>query len=465
MNTLYFKIGWNGGAPMYKGLKFFLKYGWKYDKFYILWRILYQLVSSLIPIAMTILPKFIIDELMGEQDIQKLIFYVLVLTGYVAVATALSQYFSWDGFTRRCHVSAEFDSELHRRLADADYENLETPDFLDMQEKSKKFLYCDWHGFGYLFDSALNIVGQLLTMLGIIAIIASLNFYIIAMFLLFSVLGALIEGYEKRKAMTLSLQISSDQRGWQYYAKLFDDFNYGKEIRINGLSQWLLGRERQYFTKVNQNLKKQNDSYIKAGVATSAFMFIQQTAAYLYLCYRVITGTISVGSFTMYITAVTTFTKSLREILDSFVEIKAYDLYYDQLDSYLSVPVRLREGKKRDVPQGEHEVVFENVSFRYNGSRQWALKDVNLTLHPGEKLAVVGENGAGKSTFVKLLLRLYAPVSGRILIDGVDISEIDYDQYMSLFSAVLQDYRLFSFSLKDNVSLGRCQDEIQKNML
>ena len=93
-------------------------------------------------------------------------------------------------------------------------------------------------------------------------------------------LGALIEGYEKRKAMTLSLQISSDQRGWQYYAKLFDDFNYGKEIRINGLSQWLLGRERQYFTKVNQNLKKQNDSYIKAGVATSAFMFIQQTAAY-----------------------------------------------------------------------------------------------------------------------------------------------------------------------------------------
>ena len=196
---------------MYKGLKFFLKYGWKYDKFYILWRILYQLVSSLIPIAMTILPKFIIDELMGEQDIQKLIFYVLVLTGYVAVATALSQYFSWDGFTRRCHVSAEFDSELHRRLADADYENLETPDFLDMQEKSKKFLYCDWHGFGYLFDSALNIVGQLLTMLGIIAIIASLNFYIIAMFLLFSVLGALIEGYEKRKAMTLSLQISSDQ--------------------------------------------------------------------------------------------------------------------------------------------------------------------------------------------------------------------------------------------------------------
>lgn len=165
------------------------------------------------------------------------------------------------------------------------------------------------------------------------------------------------------------------------------------------------------------------------------------------------------GSFTMYITAVTTFTKSLREILDSFVEIKAYDLYFDQLDSYLSVPARLREGKKRDVPQGEHEVVFENVSFRYNGSRQWALKDVNLTLHPGEKLAVVGENGAGKSTFVKLLLRLYAPVSGRILIDGVDISEIDYDQYMSLFSAVLQDYRLFSFSLKDNVSLGRCQDE------
>ena len=148
---------------------------------------------------------------LGEKDIQKLILYALILSGYVAVASALSDFFSMDGFTRRCCVNSEFDSELHRKLANADFENLETPDFLDMQEKSKKFLYCDWHGFGYLFDCALNIVGQLLTLAGIMAIIISLNIWVILVFLLFSVLGTLVEAKQK-KAMSLSLQISEDGR-------------------------------------------------------------------------------------------------------------------------------------------------------------------------------------------------------------------------------------------------------------
>lgn len=444
---------------MYKGLKFFLKCGWKYDKLYIVWRILYQIVSSLIPIVMTIIPKFIIDEILGERDIKKILTYILLLTGYVAIASILSEYFSMDGFSRRCHVSAEFDSELHRKLANADFENLESPNFLDMQEKSKKFLYCDWHGFGYLFDCALNIVGQILTMIGIIAIIASLNIWIIMIFIIFSILGTVIEAKQKRKAMSLSLQITADQRGWQYYAQLFDDFNYGKEIRMNGVGEWLLSRERGYFTKVNKNLKEQNDTYIRAGIITNSFLFVEQTIAYIYLCWSVIEKTISIGSFTMYISAITTFSNSLRAILDSLVEIKAYDLYYDQLDSYLSVPAKLREGGNKEVPEGNHEIVFEHVGFKYEGSNVWALRDINLKIRPGEKIAIVGENGAGKSTFVKLLIRLYAPTTGKILMDGVDIKDIDYDKYMMLFSTVFQDFRLFSFSIKENVVLAMPQNE------
>ena len=127
----------------------------------------------------------------------------------------------------RCKVNAEFDSNLHERLYKADFENLENPLFLDKQEKAKKFLYCDWHGFGYLLDSALCVVGQFFTLIGIAAVIVTLNAWIVLLFVILTVLGAMIEGNAKKKAIRLSEVISADQRGWMYFAKLFEDFSYG----------------------------------------------------------------------------------------------------------------------------------------------------------------------------------------------------------------------------------------------
>lgn len=137
----------NMEVNMFKGILFFLRNGWRYDKRYILWRVLYQFIHSLIPIVATIMPKLIIDELMGNQETEKLLMYVSILVVYTAAATLFSEYFNWDGFSRRCRVNAEFDSDLHRHLAEADFERLEDPNFLDMQKKAGKFLYCDWHGF------------------------------------------------------------------------------------------------------------------------------------------------------------------------------------------------------------------------------------------------------------------------------------------------------------------------------
>jgi ATP-binding cassette subfamily B protein/ATP-binding cassette subfamily C protein len=118
---------------MFKGIVFFIKNGWKYDRKYILWRVLYQFINLLIPIVATIMPKLIIDELMGNQETGKLLVYVSVLIVYTAAATILSEYFNWDGFSRRCKVNFEFDSDLHKHLAEADFERLEDPDFLDMK--------------------------------------------------------------------------------------------------------------------------------------------------------------------------------------------------------------------------------------------------------------------------------------------------------------------------------------------
>ena len=109
---------------MLKGLGFFIKQGWKYDKRYIIWNILYQFVHSFIPVVAAIMPKFMIDELFDAKRMDKLILYMSILIGYLLIGTALSVYFQKDGFTRRCKVNAEFDSNLHERLYKADFENL-----------------------------------------------------------------------------------------------------------------------------------------------------------------------------------------------------------------------------------------------------------------------------------------------------------------------------------------------------
>lgn len=449
----------NMEVNMFKGILFFLRNGWRYDKRYILWRVFYQFIHSLIPIVATIMPKLIIDELMGNQETEKLLMYVSILVVYTAAATLFSEYFNWDGFSRRCRVNAEFDSDLHRHLAEADFERLEDPNFLDMQKKAGKFLYCDWHGFGYLLDCWLNALGHIFTLIGIAAIIATIDVRILILFIVLIILGALIEKRAKQNAIRLSEGIIKDQRGWMYYAGLFEDHGFAKEIRLNSLGKWLLDRERNYFTKVNENQKKQNDGFMISGFFGAVFTLVQQGAAYAYLIYCVVSGAISIGSFSMYTGAVATFSIALRKALDSLIEIHAYDAYYDKLDEYLNLPRKLRQGRELMDGDRGHLIEFRNVAFRYSGSDAYALKNVNITIPFGQKLSIVGENGAGKTTFVKLLTRMYDPTEGEILFDGVNIKKIDYDQYMSFFASVFQDYKLFSFSIKDNVALAQPMDE------
>ena len=307
---------------MFKGIVFFIKNGWRYDKKYILWRVIYQFINSLIPIVAAIMPKLIIDELMGNQEKNKLLMYVSILIFYTAAATILSEYFSWDGFSRRCRVSSEFDSDLHKHLAEADFERLENSDFLDMQQKANKFLYCDWHGFGYLLDCSMNALGQIFTLIGISAIIATIDLGILLLFILLIIFGALIEKRAKQNAIRLSESMVKASRGLMYYSSLFEDYNFAKEIRLNSLGKWLLDTERNYFTKVNENQKKQNDGFIISGLFGAVFTLIQQSAAYAYLIYCVVGGSISIGSFTMYIGAVTTFSIAFRQVLDSIIEKK-----------------------------------------------------------------------------------------------------------------------------------------------
>ena len=147
-----------------------------------------------------------------------------------------------------------------------------------------------------------------------------------------------------------------------------------------------------------------------------------------------------------------------RELEQYARDLLAYTQYYEDYKQYMGIKA-ISEEAVQQVPECFHTIEFRNVSFQYRGQTTYALRNVNLKIHAGDKILLVGENGAGKSTLVKLLLRIYKPTEGVILMDGVDIQDFSFAEYTQLFSTVFQDYKLFSFSLKDNIVLDRRENE------
>lgn len=444
---------------MFRGFMFYIKKGWLYDKYYILWNVLYQVLSVPVPLLSALLPKLILDELIRDNNMQRAYIYVLLLSGGLCLIQILSEFFQKDGFTRRCRVAAEFDSDLHRNLYNCDYGNLEDPVFLDLQEKSKKFLYCNRHGFGYLLDCALNILGQTMALLGVMTLLAALNIYLIVLFIALALIGAYFDKRILKKTKQLEDEVIEDQRRWMYFSNLFEKADYGREFRLYQVGEWLLEKERTFFTRCNNVLKKQNTEFMKSGMISAIITFIEQLVVYVYLIFCVSDGTLSVGSFMMYVSATTSFAIAIRQIISSVVEIQTFDMYYDNLETYLSVPSTMRDGILKVPAEAKPVIEFENVSFKYPGNDYFTLKNVSIQVKYGEKLLIVGENGAGKSTFVKLMLRLYDPTEGRILLNGRDIREYDYDSYLSLFATVFQDHHLFSFTLRENITMSDSSDD------
>ncbi|MFR1518919.1 MAG: ABC transporter ATP-binding protein [Clostridia bacterium] len=439
---------------MIKGLLFFIKFSWHEKKSYIILNAINQLLIGLLPIVIIAVPKYIIDELMGQQQMVDIVVYVTMLLVAIFINSWGVSHINLMIFNQRCYLSSRFSKFMHEKLANTDFCNLEKPDYFEMKEKANKFLYGDWHGFSYVLESAFTIVGKVFTLIGIIAIISAMNVFIVSAFLLMVLASAFIDSKAKRKSHQLSMDAVKVERRWNYFTRILEDVSYSKEIRMNNISKWLIDSEMDYSYRAIDFYKKRNKYFSLSSLFSSVSGLIQNAIAYAYLIYRVIVNTISIGEFTMYLNAVATFSGAIRDVLSSLVDIKVYGLYYEALDKYVNIPETLRDNKRIPLPiknNNSFVISFQNVSFKYPGQDTYAIKNLNFEIKSGTKLSIVGENGAGKTTFIKLLCRLYDPTEGEILCNDINIKDIDYDEYMSMFSAVFQDFKLFAFSIKDNI--------------
>ena len=182
---------------------------------------------------------------------------------------------------------------------------------------------------------------------------------------------------------------------------------------------------------------------------------VQQLVIYAYLIVNALKGLISVGSLTIYLNAVGQFSGSLSRVFNSYLVLSNKKLRIDEYIEFMNIDNMINSsGSLEPVFDKDSTIEFVNVSFKYPGSEKYVLEKFNFSIHGNEKICIVGENGAGKSTFIKLLCRLYVPTDGKILLNGINIEEYDYRKYLDLFSPVFQDYARYYTTLEKNISLS-----------
>ena len=195
-------------------------------------------------------------------------------------------------------------------------------------------------------------------------------------------------------------------------------------------------------------------------IPTNMMFFVLRALIYLLTCMYCIADVIPVGSVIKYIGYMETFVENISQVFYSFQNIRANTPFIETYLSYFDLQNTMYQGslstEKRSDRQ--YQVEFRNVSFRYPGASEYAIRNLSLKFNVGSRLAVVGKNGSGKTTFIKLLCRLYDPTEGEILLNGIDIRKYDYRDYLSVFSVVFQDFRLFSFPLAQNVAAAEIYD-------
>lgn len=240
-----------------------------------------------------------------------------------------------------------------------------------------------------------------------------------------------------------------------YSEKIFNENAAGKEIRIySGKS--LINEELKH--TIIYPLKKSRDKIYKSsityGMIPALISVIMGLLIYIFVGIKALSGSIEIGKVVEFYGIISNLVTTMTLSITQFSYLKSNNYYLKQELEYLEVTINNLKGKKKQhkVDSNDLTITFNNVSFKYPNTEKYILKNFSAEFLPGEKCAIVGKNGSGKSTIIKLLCNLYNSYEGEILLNGIEIRNFDIKEYQKLFSVVFQDFELFAFSIGENIS-------------
>ncbi len=272
-----------------------------------------------------------------------------------------------------------------------------------------------------------------------------------------SIPTAIVSFSYRKKTFNYMYRRSKDRRQMNYYSDIMVNKDMVKEIRIFDLGDTFTDRYDEvfggYYKGIKRLILRENIWHI----AVTAISSVVNCLFFGMIAYQVFAGRMQIGDYSLYTGALTTIASEVSTLISLSASIYEGTLFIDNLISFMRVRPTVVPSvpKPLHVARGTaHTIEFENVSFRYPGTERDVLKNINLTIRPGETAVLVGLNGAGKTTFIKLLTRLYDPTEGRILLDGKDLREYDVKELYAMFGIIFQDFGKYAFDVSENIRFG-----------
>ena len=434
---------------------FIIKHIWKWDKKVFSVIGTYSIFMALTPFIWVFAPKFLIDELLGSKRFEVLVGTLIAAFALSAAANYITAYLIGVYRMKMSNTRFNFIHMMNEKAMAMDFRHTENPSTLNNIQQAWRTVHSPHNGIGGVLQKLFSILGSLIGFIGYITIIFILSpiilTYLIVNVLINYYLTLKVKDYERSRKD----ELSDYERKSRYINITMSDFQYGKDIRIYGLKSMLTDKKKLFDSKRLGITRDVQNRFFKTAMVDSLLLLLREGIIYAYLVYQVIFDGLTIGNFTMYAAAIAGFTGWMNTLLMDIAFIKISCTYTNDFRDFLDIEDTDTKLGNKTIPDARpYELEFRNVSFKYPNSDKYVFRNLSLTIQAGKKLAIVGVNGAGKTTFVKLLTRLYPPSEGEILLNGVNIQQLDEKEYFKLFSVVFQEIKMFAFTVAENITFS-----------
>lgn len=414
-------------------------------------------------------PKYVLSFIEDDLPFNTIIMYTVIICLIMMILDVISTtcYNSFEFEYRKTEGYVE--KKRMDKLFHTDFKNMESPDFLDCAQRAKTALNRGKGFHGVLYQSR-NFIAQGTLMILSAALIGIQNLLMMIIFIVISFgIVKISSFFTKRDKIKFSDAMAPTWRKMNYLESTTKNFDFAKDIRLFNMSNAFFNQ----LSGVNETYKELNRKHhnrmVLWEVSLGSVLIVQKILMYTWLVYNVVTGAYQISDFVLYVGLVSTFHASVGYVNWIYSDMRTNSLMINDYRNFVDwkedrETADEKDGHITEINLDKFEFRFENVSFKYPGHDNYVLKNVNLTIKNGAKLAVVGVNGAGKTTFIKLMMKLYEPSEGRILLNDVDIKEYNREEYFKLFSPVFQNVECFAMPIYQNISFAE-EDKTDMNKI
>lgn len=455
----------------------------KMTPYNLLAKIMRSFCDAALPFCNLYFSSLIVNSLISKNPLKTVCLYIAITVVANALLTICSKYLDninyikWNGFYLRYNYS------LGEKLMALEYSRVEDPKTHIAIKQIEDAMKIGNYGlikihsripilFQHLFELIFSIVlvanviftkGQL--NISLLTDFSNSIYADISLVILMVIIAAVTICSNNKIASEqykLLGNLSQINRTSDFYLNQYlDGHKAGKDIRLYRQHKLINDEFRSFFKKSQVVVNKITNISVNYNLLMQISTLFLVLYAYSYVSLKAMSGAFLVGSILKYTGAILSFSGAFSGMADAFSQLCANTEYLKKYFSFAELPEEQSTGNLPIPGTKNHTIEFKNVSFKYPRNDTYILKNLSFSFNTGEKIAVVGKNGSGKTTMIKLLCRLYKPTSGEIFLDGKNIFEYDHDEYMGMFGVVFQDFKLFSFSLGENIS-GKSGFDVRK---